>query len=93
MISAVIDETAIEINKIVRPMLKNKKVQLGDLQGTLKTITEEIKDKSGLNAKWVREEQSFYNGEITLRAKGHDICTYCIKYDLEQNLFIATEVL
>ncbi|MBC1499369.1 hypothetical protein HB943_02050 [Listeria weihenstephanensis] len=93
MISAVMDETAIEINKIVRPMLKNKKVQLGDLQGMLKKITEEIKDKSGLNSKWVRGEQSFYNGEITLRAKGYDICKYCIKYDLEQNLFIATEVL
>ncbi|KMT62539.1 hypothetical protein [Paenilisteria newyorkensis] len=91
--SQTISETTMEINELVKPMLKGRKIPLGELQGLLKKIVDEIKDKTKVSAKWVREEQSFYNGEVTLRAKGRDICTYCIKYDLEQNLFIATEVL
>ncbi|MBC1983460.1 hypothetical protein [Listeria booriae] len=91
--SKLMDKSPVGINKIIRPMLDNKKIQFNDLQGTLKRVTEEVKDATGFNARWKREEESFYNGEITLRVKNNVICTYCIKYNVEQNLFIATEVL
>lgn len=87
------DKSPAGINKIIKPMLNNKKIPLGDLQETLKRVTTEVKDMTGFNARWKREEDSFYNGEITLRVKNNDVCTYCIKYNDEQNLFIATEVL
>ncbi|KGL43086.1 hypothetical protein EP56_08460 [Listeriaceae bacterium FSL A5-0209] len=93
MISEVMEEAEVKICNIVREKLHNKKASFSDIQKLLDEIADFVGDDSGLNTKWVLDQQSFQKSETTFYAAGYDICTYCIKYDLEQNLFIATEVL
>ncbi|MBC1492722.1 hypothetical protein HCI99_12925 [Listeria booriae] len=93
MIGEVIDEASVNISGIVRKKLDNKKVLFNNIQKLLDGIANFVSDDSGLKTEWILDQQSFQKNETTFYAAGYEICTYRIKYNKDQDIFIATEVI
>ncbi|MBC2676236.1 hypothetical protein [Listeria booriae] len=87
-----VDELAGRVSSTVREKLNNKKIPLENLNYFLEDIANQIKDIEGFKAKWAFDKEAFLKHETTLFVKSLAMCTYQIKFDNNENVFIATEV-
>lgn len=105
MISEVLEEAEIKICNIVREKLHNKKIPFAEINNLVQETAKAVETITGLGVKWSTEDHEFSTNRLSLYICDIDyvddfidewidwkVCTYCIKYNAEQNLFIATEV-
>ncbi|MBC1231522.1 hypothetical protein HB816_13790 [Listeria booriae] len=106
MISEVLEEAEVKICNIVREKLHNKKIPFVEINNFVQETAKLVETMTGLGVKWSTEDHEFGTNRLSLYICDidyvdefidewidHQVCTYEIKYDDKQNLFIATEVL
>lgn len=81
-----------------------KKIPFAEINNFVQETTKLVETMTGLGVKWSTEDHEFGSNRLSLYICDIDyvdefidelmdwkVCTYCIKYNAEQNLFIATE--
>ncbi|RQW65351.1 hypothetical protein DUK53_16820 [Listeria sp. SHR_NRA_18] len=103
MISEVLEEAEVKICNIVRKKLHDRKAPVAQMAILMKDIARSVENITGFGARWVAEDESFSDNESKLFISDegyypeidpveYPVCCYRIKYNAEQNLFIATEI-